>query len=146
MLQSLRTLSLGYNWICAICITQNSVDWRNIPGWDAVDRLTDHLLTITALSMTSEETFTTVLLYNQLDKYDKCRTSFTARHQPRLLTGRFKVSKKRQGVSEGVDSARRLVLTFVFFILFSPQGIWTWNFLFFHSCLCYKIQHFCKSK
>ena len=85
------------------------MDWRHIPGWDAVDKLTDHLLTFSTLSLSSEETLTTVLLFNQLDTYDKRRTTFTPRHKPRLVTGRFKVSKKRQGVSEGVDSARRLV-------------------------------------
>ena len=90
---------------------QQSVDWRNIPGWDAVDKITDHLLTISSLSMTSEETLTTVLLFNQLDTYDKSRTTFSPRHQERLLTGRFKVSKKKQGVTAGVDSARRLALS-----------------------------------
>ena len=109
MLFNYSFVSVDISFLSAIYmyIFQISVDWRNIAGWDAVDRLTDQLLTITTLSMSHEDTLATVLLYNQLDSYDKRRTSFEARHQKRLLSGRFKVSKKREGVAEGVDSARR---------------------------------------
>ena len=86
---------------------QSSVDWRNIQGWDQVDKLTDHLLTFVNLSLSYEEVMTTLLLYKNLDKFDKGRTIFPPRYQQRLLTGRFKVSKQKSSVVPGVDSTKR---------------------------------------
>lgn len=51
-----------------------------------------------------------VCLWQSLLDYDKQRIRFSARHQDRLTTGRFRSPKKKAVFTPGVDSLKRSVL------------------------------------
>ncbi len=68
------------------------------------------LHTQTSLTLTTQQVATIVGLWQNLDKFDKDRVVYAARHQDRLLTGRFRSPKKKAGFTPGVDSTKRCVL------------------------------------
>ena len=52
-----------------------------------------------------------VILWQNLLDFDKQRIVFSARHQTRLVTGRFRTQKNRQEFTPGVESVKRHALT-----------------------------------
>ncbi|XP_013402454.1 uncharacterized protein LOC106168072 [Lingula anatina] len=88
----------------------SSVDWRGIPGWDKVDRLTNHLLNFTEMSLTPDDVMTCIMLYDDLDDYDKQRTPRPYIEQQSALSGRFKKGKSKSTVSPDVERTRRSFL------------------------------------
>ncbi|XP_052441064.1 uncharacterized protein LOC127979568 [Carassius gibelio] len=90
-----------------------AVDEHCIPGMDRVDALAECLVelrTQTSLTLTNQQVATIVGLWQNLDKFDKDRVAYAARHQDRLLTGRFRSPKKKAVFTPGVDSTKRCVL------------------------------------
>ncbi|XP_026105801.1 uncharacterized protein LOC113077691, partial [Carassius auratus] len=90
-----------------------AVDEHCIPGMDRVDALAECLVelrTQTSLTLTNQQVATIVGLWQNLDKFDKDRVVYAARHQDRLLTGRFRSPKKKAVFTPGVDSTKRCVL------------------------------------
>ncbi|XP_073689484.1 uncharacterized protein [Garra rufa] len=89
-----------------------AVDSQNVPGYQHVDRLAEYLVDLrghTALSLTNQEANTIIALWQSLDDQDKQRVVYAARHQKRLLSGRFRVPK-RPTQTPGVESTTRCVL------------------------------------
>lgn len=68
------------------------------------------LRTQASLTLTSQQVATIVGLWQNLDRFDKDRVMYAARHQDRLLTGRFRSPKKKAVFTPGVDSTKRCVL------------------------------------
>ncbi|XP_067281054.1 uncharacterized protein [Pseudorasbora parva] len=90
-----------------------AVDEQNIPGMDRVDRLAEYLVelrTSTGLTLSRHQVDDIVCLWQSLLDYDKQRVKFSARHQDRLTTGRFRSPKKKAVFTPGVDSLKRSVL------------------------------------
>ncbi|XP_060943163.1 uncharacterized protein LOC133020572 [Limanda limanda] len=90
-----------------------AVDERSVPGMDRVDCLADYLVelrTETGLTLTNLQASTIVALWQNLLPYDRQRVEYAARHKSRLLTGRYRCSKKRDGFTPGVESTTRCVL------------------------------------
>lgn len=89
-----------------------AVDYQNVPGYQHVDRLSEYLVELrghTALSLTNQEANTIIALWQNLDDRDKRGVVNAARHQKRLLSGRFRVPK-RPTQTPGVESTIRCVL------------------------------------
>lgn len=83
-----------------------------MPGFQHVDRLAEYLVELrghTALSLTNQEANTIIGLWQKLDDQDKQRVVYAARHQERLLSGRFR-TPKRPTHTPGVESTTRCVL------------------------------------
>lgn len=77
-----------------------------------MDKLAEYLVELrghTALSLTNQEANTIIALWQNLNDQDKQRVVYAARHQKRLLSGRFKVPK-RPTQTPGVESTTRSVL------------------------------------
>lgn len=77
-----------------------------------MDKLAEYLVELrghTALSLTNQEANTIIALWQNLNDQDKQRVVYAARHQKRLLSGRFKVPK-RPTQTPGVESTIRSVL------------------------------------
>ncbi len=77
-----------------------------------MDRLAEYLVELrghTALSLTNQEANTIIALWQNLDDRDKQRVVYAARHQKRLLSGRFRVPKMPTQ-TPGVESTTRSVL------------------------------------
>ena len=90
------------------------MDENNIPGLDKVDLLAEYLVGLrsqTSLVLTSRDVDIIVGLWEDLLPYDKQKAVYHARHQDRLLTGRFKSPKKKAEFTSGVDSLRRCTIT-----------------------------------
>ncbi|XP_057191375.1 uncharacterized protein LOC130555294 [Triplophysa rosa] len=90
-----------------------AVDEHCIPGMDRVDELAECLVelrTQASLTLTNQQVATIVGLWQNLDQFDKDRVMYAARHQDRLLTGRFRSPKKKAVFTPGVDSTKRCVL------------------------------------
>ncbi|XP_076848241.1 uncharacterized protein LOC143493605 [Brachyhypopomus gauderio] len=90
-----------------------AVDVHNIPGMERVDELAEYLVelrTQTSLTLTNQQTTTIVSLWQNLNQFDKNRLVYAARHQDRLLTGRFRSPKKKAVFTPGVESTKRCVL------------------------------------
>nr|XP_021326567.1 uncharacterized protein LOC101885087 [Danio rerio] len=89
-----------------------AVDYQNIPGFQHVDRLAEYLVelrTHKSLSLTNQEANEIIGLWQSLHDQDKKRVVYAARHQKRLLSGRFKTPKKPTH-TPGVESTTRCVL------------------------------------
>nr|XP_017211153.2 uncharacterized protein LOC101883862 [Danio rerio] len=91
---------------------ETAVDYQNIPGFQHVDRLAEYLVelrTHKSLSLTNQEANEIIGLWQSLHDQDKKRVVYAARHQKRLLSGRFKTPKKPTH-TPGVESTTRCVL------------------------------------
>lgn len=75
---------------------EDSVGPSNISGYDKVVALADFLVSLKDSSgaLTHQQTSTIIKLWNELSEYDRKPITFPARHQPQLVDGRFKASKK----------------------------------------------------
>ena len=83
-----------------------------MPGYQHVDRLAEYLVELrneTSLCLTNKQADTIIHLWESLDSRDKCRVVYAARHQERLLTGRFRTPKKPTA-TPGVESTTRCFL------------------------------------
>ncbi|XP_056912997.1 uncharacterized protein LOC130538958 [Takifugu flavidus] len=92
---------------------QDAGDNRSIPGMDRVDELAEYLVELreqTGLTLNNQQVSTILGLWQSLDKFDKDRIVYAARHQDRLLTGRFRSPKKKAVLTPGVESTKRCVL------------------------------------
>ncbi|TWW62873.1 hypothetical protein D4764_04G0015200 [Takifugu flavidus] len=92
---------------------QDAGDNRSIPGMDRVDELAEYLVELreqTGLTLNNQQVSTILGLWQSLDKFDKDRIVYAARHQDRLLTGRFRSPKKKAVFTPGVESTKRCVL------------------------------------
>ncbi|XP_057199129.1 uncharacterized protein LOC130559857 [Triplophysa rosa] len=90
---------------------ETAVDYQNVPGFQHVDRLAEYLVELrghTVLSLTNQEANTIIGLWQKLDDRDKQRVVYAARHQERLLSGRFR-TPKRPTHTPGVESTTRCV-------------------------------------
>ncbi|KAL0195370.1 hypothetical protein M9458_008942, partial [Cirrhinus mrigala] len=93
-------------------VEEMAVDSQNVPGYQHVDRLAEYLVDLrghTALSLTNQEANNIIALWQNLDDRDKQWVVYAARHQKRLLSGRFRVPK-RPTQTPGVESTTRCVL------------------------------------
>ncbi|XP_052429269.1 uncharacterized protein LOC127970642 [Carassius gibelio] len=91
---------------------ETAVDYQNVPGYQHVDKLAEYLVELRghkALSLTNQEASTIIELWQNLADQDKQRVVYAARHQKRLLSGRFRVPK-RPTKTPGVESTIRSVL------------------------------------
>ncbi|XP_016408310.1 transmembrane protein 108-like [Sinocyclocheilus rhinocerous] len=82
---------------------QLAVDERNIPGMDRVDSLAQYLVGLrneTGQTLNSQQASTVIALWQNLLPYDQQRVTYSARHQSRLTTGRFRCSKKKPEFTE----------------------------------------------
>ncbi|XP_036943223.1 uncharacterized protein LOC119013024 isoform X5 [Acanthopagrus latus] len=89
-----------------------AVDDQNIPGYQHVDRLAEYLVKLreqTSLYLTNQQTSAIIALWEKLDEGDKQRVIYAARHQGRLLSGRFRTPKK-PSQTPGVESTTRCML------------------------------------
>lgn len=89
-----------------------AVDDQNVPGFQYVDRLAAYLVGLrdqTSLCLTNQQADTIIGLWKKLDDRDRQRVVYMARHQERLLSGRFRVPKKPSS-TPGVESTTRCVL------------------------------------
>ncbi|XP_048048328.1 uncharacterized protein LOC125269464 [Megalobrama amblycephala] len=105
--------SISYTTALSNVIYFQAVDEHCIPGMDRVDELAECLVelrTQTSLTLTSQQVATIVGLWQNLDQFDKDRVMYAARHQDRLLTGRFRSPKKKAVFTPGVESTKRCVL------------------------------------
>ena len=83
-----------------------------MPGYQHVDKLAEYLVELrsqSALCLSNSQANTIIALWKSLDEHDKKRVVFAARHQERLLSGRFRVPKK-PSKTPGVESATRCML------------------------------------
>ncbi|XP_034436951.1 uncharacterized protein LOC117759113 [Hippoglossus hippoglossus] len=90
-----------------------AVDERGVPGMDGVDCLADYLVGLrneTGLTLNNLQASTIIALWQNLLPYDRQRVEYAARHQSRLTTGRYRVSKKKAEFTPGVESMTRCVL------------------------------------
>ena len=90
------------------------MDENNIPGLDRVDRLAEYLVGLksqTSLALSNRDVGVIVGLWEDLLPYDQQKAVYAARHQDRLLTGRFRSPKKKGEFTSGVDSLRRCTIT-----------------------------------
>ena len=79
-----------------------------MPGWDRVQALATCLVSVRQKDVLYDaDVNTLVQLWKDLDDYDRKRTTYQARHKPRITTGRFATSKV--STMPGVDSVKRLV-------------------------------------
>ena len=89
------------------------MDVNNIPGLDRVDRLAEYLVGLrnqTSLALSNQDVSSIVGMWEDLLPYDQQRVVFSARHQDRLLTGRFRSPKKKAEFTPGVESVRRCTI------------------------------------
>lgn len=89
-----------------------AVDDQNVPGYQHVDRLADYLVGLrgqTFLCLTNLQANSIIQLWQKLDDRDKQRVVYKARHQERLLSGRFR-TPKRPTTTPGVESTTRCML------------------------------------
>ena len=63
----------------------------------------------TSLFLSNQQASAIISLWQRLDDYDKQRVVYAARHQERLLSGRFRIHKKPKR-TPGVESTTRCVL------------------------------------
>ncbi|XP_030248701.1 uncharacterized protein LOC115566827 isoform X3 [Sparus aurata] len=90
-----------------------AVDEQGIPGMERVDSMAEYLVglrTVTGQTLSNQQASTIIALWQNLLPYDQQRVVYAARHQVRLTTGRFRVSKKRAEFTPGVESMTRCFL------------------------------------
>ena len=77
-----------------------------------MDRLAEYLVELrdqTSLCLSNQQASTIIALWESLDEGDKQRVVYAARHQERLLSGRFRTPKK-PSKTPGVESTTRCLL------------------------------------
>ncbi|KAF1384383.1 hypothetical protein PFLUV_G00118420 [Perca fluviatilis] len=82
-----------------------AVDESGVPGMDRVDSLAEYLVELRnkpSLVLTNQQVSDIVILWQNLLDFDKQQIVFSARHQTRLVTGRFRTQKNRQEFTPGV--------------------------------------------
>ncbi len=102
-----------FNYFFLYSYIYQAVDERNIPGMDSVDSLAEYLVGLrneTGQTLNSQQASTIIALWQNLLPYDQQRVAYSARHQSRLTTGRFRCSKKKPEFTPGVESMTRCVL------------------------------------
>ena len=81
----------------------------NVPGYDKVQTLAYALIRLQdpsrVAALSGDEVDRLVECWSTLDENDKKKITYSARHQDKLIKGRFKASKKI--VAPGVESTRR---------------------------------------
>ncbi|CAL8320142.1 unnamed protein product [Gadus morhua 'NCC'] len=83
---------MGVPLLDRVPVEQLAVDENNIPGLDRVDRLAEDLVGLrsqTSLALSNRDVGIIVGLWEDLLPYDQQKAVYHARHQDRLLTGRF---------------------------------------------------------
>ncbi|MED6289149.1 hypothetical protein CHARACLAT_033361, partial [Characodon lateralis] len=88
------------------------VDEHSRAGMDRVDVLAEYLVELRkekGLTLTNQQANTIVGLWQKLEQNEKDWILYAARHQERLLTGRFR-SPKKKAVYAGVESTKRCIL------------------------------------
>ncbi|XP_045913800.1 uncharacterized protein LOC123976040 [Micropterus dolomieu] len=91
----------------------HAVDEHNMPGMDRVDTLAEYLVSLrnhTGLTLSNQQVSTIIGLWQNLLPFDQQRVVFAARHQDRLITGKFRSPKKKAEFTAGVESLKRCVL------------------------------------
>ncbi|MEQ2317131.1 hypothetical protein AMECASPLE_039655 [Ameca splendens] len=89
-----------------------AVDDQNVPGYQHVDGLAEYLVELReqiSLCLTNLQADSITELWLRLDDEDKQRVVYAARHQDRLLSGRFGTPKK-PSKTPGVETTTRCVL------------------------------------
>ncbi|KAJ4923332.1 hypothetical protein JOQ06_026008 [Pogonophryne albipinna] len=89
-----------------------AVDDQNLPGFQHVDRLAEYLVDLrdkTSLCLSNRQAGEIIALWDRLEEVDKKRAVYAARHQDRLLSGRFRTPKK-PSKTPGVESTTRCML------------------------------------
>ncbi|XP_034005921.1 uncharacterized protein LOC117497984 isoform X2 [Trematomus bernacchii] len=89
-----------------------AVDDQNLPGFQHVDRLAEYLVDLrdkTSLCLSNRQAGEIIALWDSLEEVDKQRVVYAARHQDRLLSGRFRTPKK-PSKTPGVESTTRCML------------------------------------
>ena len=89
-----------------------AVDEQNVPGYHHVDRLAEYLVGLrdqTSLCLTNLQAREIIDFWECLDPWDKQRITYAARHQDRLLSGRYRTPRRPSNVP-GVESTTRCVL------------------------------------
>ncbi|XP_062250347.1 uncharacterized protein LOC133959246 [Platichthys flesus] len=89
-----------------------AVDDQNLPGYQHVDRLAEYLVALrdqTSLCLSNQQASRIVSLWDNLNQGDKQRVVYAARHQERLLSGRFR-TPKTPSKTPGVESTTRCML------------------------------------
>ncbi|CAB1435238.1 unnamed protein product [Pleuronectes platessa] len=89
-----------------------AVDEQNLPGYQHVDSLAEYLVELrdqTSLCLSNQQASRIVSLWDNLNPRDKQRVVYAARHQERLLSGRFRTPKK-PSKTPGVESTTRCML------------------------------------
>ncbi|CAL8301230.1 unnamed protein product [Gadus morhua 'NCC'] len=84
---------LGVPLLDRVPVEQLAVDENNIPGLERVDRLAEYLVGLrsqTSLALSNRDVGIIVGLWEDLLPYDQQKAVYHARHQDRLLTGRFR--------------------------------------------------------
>ncbi|KAJ8382143.1 hypothetical protein SKAU_G00029210 [Synaphobranchus kaupii] len=82
------------------------LDEHCMPGMEQVDRLADFLVGLrkqTSLVISNQDTSTIIALWKDLLLYDQAKVVFSARHQDKLKTGRFRTTKQRAEFTPGVE-------------------------------------------
>ncbi|KAK1156709.1 hypothetical protein AOXY_G25730 [Acipenser oxyrinchus oxyrinchus] len=81
------------------------------PGYQHVQRLASSLVSLRGLACLMEQKVDELIqLWSLLPEGDKQRLTYPARHQDRLIQGRFKATKATSSVTPGTDSLKRCLL------------------------------------
>ncbi|CAM4510591.1 unnamed protein product [Leuciscus chuanchicus] len=89
------------------------VDEHNMPRMDRVDTLAEYLVSLrnhTGLTLSNEQVSTIIGLWQNLLPFDQQRVVFAARHQDRLIAGKFRSPKLKAEFTAGVESLKQCVL------------------------------------
>ncbi|XP_039667938.1 uncharacterized protein LOC120565896 isoform X1 [Perca fluviatilis] len=88
-----------------------AVGGHGIPGLERVDEFAEYLVelrTHSSLVLSSQQVATIISLWQNLEQFDK--VNYAARHQDRLVTGKFRSPKKLATFPPGVNNTKRCVL------------------------------------
>ncbi|KAI3352043.1 hypothetical protein L3Q82_020858, partial [Scortum barcoo] len=99
----LRCLKNSWLWMSTTCLA-----WIVWTVWrlEYLVGLRNH----TGLTLSKQEVSTIISRWQNLLPYDQQRVVFAARHQDRLIAGKFRSPKKKAEFTPGVESSKRCVL------------------------------------
>ncbi|MGH0120698.1 UNVERIFIED_CONTAM: hypothetical protein FKN15_031627 [Acipenser sinensis] len=81
------------------------------PGYQHIQRLASSLVSLRGLAcLTEQKVDELIQLWSLLPEGDKQCLTYPARHQDRLIQGRFKATKATSSVTPGMDSLKRCLL------------------------------------
>ncbi|KAJ8341955.1 hypothetical protein SKAU_G00342460 [Synaphobranchus kaupii] len=95
-------------------VEELAVDEHCMPGMERVDRLAEFLVGLrkqTSLVIGTQDASTIIALWKDLLPFDQAKVVFSARHQDKLKTGRFRTTKQRVEFTPGVESVRRCAIS-----------------------------------